>query len=343
MAFTCQHPEVKIRWQILCTGPARTGKTLSVEPLRRIFGGHCKTVEVISDEKYDDSFVESKVIIFEEVKGDRKNYNNLKSKFANNNVETLNPKSKPKVTQQNTYSIYMFSNHDDALSIDREGDKLLVVKGPALRLEKEFYTEIGSSFEKGQLTNFVYDYLLTRDISKFQYGSLPVRTQAAKDMALEADPDKDAIEYLLEQAENQYGIFQSVALNELSDEGKALYEMPIVTRDIVRQDLREKGFWNKYLEVTQILDAVGYVLLPRGQLKNFGKTPSIYVPKGSKVVEMSTGERYRWIVNLFLLNHNEQLLNKEMKRYVKLTSLTRVNILEALDAAQTDSSLEMLS
>jgi hypothetical protein len=188
MAYTVQKPEEKIRWQILVHGKPRTGKTLSIQPLKHIFGNACKTVDAVVDEKFDDVYVGSKVVVFEEIWGDRRNYNHLKSKLANDSVDTLNPKSKAKILQMNRYAMYMFSNHEDALSIDKDGDKLLVIKGPDCALEPDFYTQYGSQIGQGDLVNRIYAFLLQRDVSSFSHGRLPVRTQAAIDMAHAAAP-----------------------------------------------------------------------------------------------------------------------------------------------------------
>jgi hypothetical protein len=341
MAFTVQRPEEKIRWQILAHGTPRTGKTLTVLPIQRIFNGHCKTIKVSQDEKYDDEYIGAKVVVFEEVFGDRRNYNALKSKLANSDLETLNLKSKAKVIQQNSYSIYMFSNHDNALAIDTDGDKLLVIKTAEEPLENEFYVEYGRAFaQKGKLANYVYDFLLDRDVSNFRFNSLPIRTDAAIAMSLAGD--KEVIDYLREQSENGYGVFEPLQMHDLDDEVRGLYELPIITRDVIRQELRDEGLWNSYIEVKSILERIGYVLLPQGQLKNFGKTPSIYVPKDAKVLEMSTGDRYKWTVELFLLHHNDQLLNQGMKKYVKDLGLTRSELVASFGGRTQNTKGEML-
>jgi len=318
MAYTCQFPERKIRWQVLCYGAPRTGKTLSVEPLRRIFSTHAKTIEVIADEKYDDAYVEAKVVVFEEVWGDRRNYNNLKSKLANSNIETLNPKSKPKVTQLNTMSIYMFSNHDNALQIDVDGDKLLVIQGPNKPLNEGFYTEFGNALFSGDMAERVYYFLLNRDLTNFSANKLPVRTAAA--IAMANAGEKDIVELLTDMRESDQELFDYADVGVAGEEYK-VFDTPVMTREQVRQFLLREKLWSKSLQLQQTLEHVGLRKLTQGQVKNYGMSTQVYLDAASPVHDYSTGDRFRWLCRWAVFNNRRDLISKPMHKFINDTGI----------------------
>lgn len=313
MAYTVQKPENKITWQVLVYGKPRTGKTLSVEPIRHIFGSACKTVNVVIDEKYDDAYVGSKVVIFEEIWGDRRNYNHLKSKLANSNIETLNPKSKSKIAQMNRYAMYMFSNHEDALSIDRDGDKLLVIEGPDKALDAAFYTQYATQIETGDLANRVYAYLLARDVSAFSHGRLPVRTAAAMAMVDAAAPEAEAaIQDAIESSEEPFEghEFEGIML-KLDCKS---FTTIAVTRDQVREFLGKKRLWSNATSVKSILAEQGFELV-RGVKKDYGSTPSLYVQDRYMISALRPTDLFEWMLKFYVLT--DRKLTKSMKDYLR--------------------------
>jgi len=192
MAYTVQHPERKINWQVLVCGEQRTGKTMIFTPLMKVFGLSSNVVSNKNlEDGWDDLFFKKKVLLMEEVwQPDARKFNALKSKLANNELETLNIKGGRMVLQQNLYAIYMCTNHADALHFDENDDKILVVQAPSERLSEEFYARLGGKmdFDKDFIAG-VYDYLLKRDVSDFKQGVMPERTQAMKDMVKASQPE----------------------------------------------------------------------------------------------------------------------------------------------------------
>lgn len=313
MAYTVQKPENKITWQVLVYGKPRTGKTLSVEPIRHIFGSACKTVNVVIDEKYDDAYVGSKVVIFEEIWGDRRNYNHLKSKLANSNIETLNPKSKSKVAQMNRYAMYMFSNHEDALSIDRDGDKLLVIEGPDRALDASFYTQYATEIDNGDLANRVYAFLLARDVSSFSHGRLPVRTAAAMAMVDAAAPEAEsAIQDAIESSEEPFEGHEFEGL-VLKPECRS-YTTIAVTRDQVREFLGRKRLWSNATSVKSILAEQGFELIA-GVKKGYSRAPSIYVQDRYELSALGPAALFDWTIKFYILT--DRKLTKSMKDYMR--------------------------
>ena len=204
-AFSIQRPLEKIRWQILVQGKPRNGKSMSVRPLLKIWGS--AGVSLSPDEVlagWADGLVGRKFVCMEEVymPENKSFFNNLKTKLANDYVERLNVKSHGLVVQQNLYSMVLFTNHLDALHFDEDDDKLLVIESNNERWPKERYAALAQDIDKGDLANKIYYFLLHRDITSFEYGSLPIRTDAAIRMAQESLPDyQKAISEMIENKE----------------------------------------------------------------------------------------------------------------------------------------------
>ena len=200
MAFSVQHPEVKIRWQFLTWGMERTGKSMSVRPLIKIMGDSASEISNDQFENgYDDIYAGMKVLSFEEVmQNDTRQFNRLKSKLANDGLEKLNIKSRGMITQQNLYSMYLFSNHEDALQFSSTDGKLLVVQSPSKFIKeegsKEWYTTLGKLIDSdADFLAGCYWLLLNRDVNNFQYSVLPEKTDAMIKMVKASRPEYEQV------------------------------------------------------------------------------------------------------------------------------------------------------
>jgi hypothetical protein len=188
MAFTLQHPEIKIRWGTLNFGAARTGKSLSVLPLKEIFGGAGTSItpEQMA-QGWGDLFAKRKVVMVEEVyQPDNKGFfNGLQVRLGNSSIEELNMKGQGFLKQQNLYSMYLFSNHENAMHLPKDSGKLLVVRGPDTKLPAELYKLVGEQVENdGPLLSHIKHFLLERDVSAFSYAVLPTCTEALEEMSI---------------------------------------------------------------------------------------------------------------------------------------------------------------
>jgi len=207
MAFTLQHPEIKIRWQILTIGAPRTGKTMSLEPLNLIMGDSATVVSKDnSGEAWGDVFARAKVVIYEEIDHNI-NFDVLKPRLANSGLEHLNIKGQGYLVQMNLYSMYMFSNKSAALQFESDQDKLLVIQAPTEKLDElTFYKPLGQQIERSaEFLSAAYYHLLNRDVTAFQYFSLPERTEAMYAMCKATR--NQAVTALLEAMETASGPF----------------------------------------------------------------------------------------------------------------------------------------
>lgn len=257
IAFSLQRPAEKILWQILVQGKPRTGKSMTVLPLQTIWGNAYSGLKPTDlDSGWGDVWFAKKTIIVEEVHrpGDRSFFNSIKAKLANTEVEYLNIKGQGYRLQSNLYSMYLFSNHSDALSFKSDEDKLMVIDGPNTKLEPAFYKRLGEYLTSEEGASQVYHYLLNRDVSQFSYGALPkeAKTDAMRRMVVNSRPDYQR--HLVEQMEDQVGVFAG----------------PIVTLAAIKQDLNQAGY-SKFGDrgIAEALTEGGYSKY-KGQKKGVG-------------------------------------------------------------------------
>ena len=252
MAYTYLFPDKKIRWQILCYGLARTGKSMSCEPLKRILGASAQSVENSGlSTGWGDYFIEKKMIIFEEIwGGDRMAFNDFKVKCANDDFEMLNPKGRPIHGQYNRYSIYMFTNKLDALKFDRTEDKLLVIRGPEDYLPKEFYTQFRAMCEGDAFIQAMAHRFQHCDLSDFNPHRLPERTDALFDMLEEASPD--FVVDFWRRVERDAGFVSAAGTIDIMD---------------ALRDLKQDGWRPNRRAIAESLSDAGYVYC-LGQLRD---------------------------------------------------------------------------
>ena len=265
MAFTVTHPARKIAWQVLIYGVPRTGKTMMFEPMTNGLGSMASLVQGDALKAgWGNLFARRKVLLVEEVYGfGRGMFNMLKAKFTNSGIEELNIKGEKMLYQQNLYSMYMLTNHADAFEMSANEDKLLAIKAPGAKIfgesreSKAFYNELGALKEDPSYQAHVLHYLLSRDLSAFEHGALPVRTAALLDMVHAA---KAGFEH---------------ALYEMDDEQRWPFHRVCVTLSDVLEQLRNDGYRQAHRKgVVAALQEMGYQDV-RAQKKVDGKNKGL--------------------------------------------------------------------
>jgi len=232
-------------------GKPRNGKSLTIRPLIKTWGS--AGVSLSPDEVeagWADGLVGRKFVCMEEVymPENKGFFNNLKTKLANDYVERLNVKRQGQVVQQNLYSMVLFTNHLDALNFDEDDDKLLVIESNNERWAKERYKALGHEIDKGDMANKIYHFLLNRDVNKFEYGSLPVRTDAAVRMAEASLPDYQR------------------AVCEMIEEQVSPFNKKLFTIQALRDELKHRNYKHGDKGLVEILTKKGFSKY-RGQKK----------------------------------------------------------------------------
>ena len=185
MAYSMQHPEIKINWQILLFGEQGTGKDTLLLPLAQYFRNMYRDIKAGDDNanQWGDMYFKKKVLVFQEVyrPRDKKFSNELKTLAANTagGQDVLNIKGKGQVSQPNLYSMYMFSNHQDPLHLEHGDRRVFPVGDHDLQAPSAAYFDTLYAWlnDKGGLTSVVH-WLLHRDLSQFNPNRMPFHTEA---------------------------------------------------------------------------------------------------------------------------------------------------------------------
>ena len=276
MAFTLQRPAEKIRWQVLIVGTPRTGKSMLFEPLVQMLGSSARyiTNEVVKS-GWGDIYVGKKALVFEEMYGiDRRQFNDMKTKFANSDIETLNLKGRPTTMQPNLYSMYMLTNHDNAFQMEENEDKLFALRAPSEPLPARFYTELGALYASPGFFEACMHYLLSRDVSDFSYGRLPRRTETLIEMC--AAGRADYAHYLEDQIENEEYPFHSGVSSWKS----------------IRTALRQEGYACGDKGVHDTLEKLGWIRVRGERLVGGVRKQVRFWARADLAENLTIGERY---------------------------------------------------
>jgi hypothetical protein len=271
-----------------------------VRPLLELSGenGIAITPEMINT-GWGDHFAKKKVVMVEEVyQPDNKSFfNGLQVRLGNTGIEKLNMKGQAMVNQQNLYSMYLFSNHENAMHLPRDNDKLLVVRGPDSKLSPEIYAQVGSQVEgAGPLLAHIKHFLLTRDVSAFSHAVLPVRTEALNEMSLEGmgEAARKAYDWATERREVRSKDGHTTLVDFRP--GRAC-----VRAEELRQALIAWHYAPKGRQPADGLEAAGWVQI-RGTKKVGGQVivmpRGVWVPPESAVVTMQRRQQYDWFAHI---------------------------------------------
>ena len=189
MAYTMQHPDQKIDWQILLFGEQGTGKDTLLLPLADYFRTMYRDIKAGDDNanQWGDTFFRKKVLVYQEVfrPRDKKFSNELKTLASSTagGRDELNLKGKGQVSQPNLYSMYMFSNHRDPLHIEEGDRRIFPVGDHDIKQPQEAYFDYLYDWldDKGGRLGVVY-WLLHRDISQFKPKRMPFHTRAREEI-----------------------------------------------------------------------------------------------------------------------------------------------------------------
>jgi len=262
MAFDVQFPHLKCNWHIVNFGIQGAGKDLALYPLSRIFGSAFSSVgnqEIKSD--YDDGFVKTKIVEVNEVRG--LSYHSLekvKQKCTNEGSKwmQLNPKKESKITVPNLWSLYFNTNHSDALHITPNERRFYILRC------RTAMTDVFTAKEIDEIANWIkYDdyspnyvmhYLLNVDLSDFDPGIVPERTEAFYDMVEIVQDDLDD------------------TLNEWSDLDLHCFDFKFIRPEMIAEELRSKGVKVKNREIKVWMERNGWKRFPQ-QIQKKGQKP----------------------------------------------------------------------
>ena len=200
LAYNVQFSGQKIHWALLIQGKQGTGKSAIGLMMSKILGEH----NVVSPdnekihEKYTEWQINKLLVVIEEL-------------MAKNRVQLIN-KLKPMITQgvtdvremytpsyeiENCYNFLIFTNHRDAIFLEKDDRRYCIIFSDAEPKDKAYYNQLFDFIEKK--AGFFLYYLQKRDLSGFNpKGHAPMT--AAKQFLLEDSlhPIEKAINALTE-------------------------------------------------------------------------------------------------------------------------------------------------
>ena len=286
LAFDVQYPHKKAQWGVIIHGVQGAGKDSLMMPIGRIFGSAMNTVGMKElKSAYDDAFVQSKIVVMSEMnmlKSDA--LEDIKRKMVDEStgMMILNPKSKGQVKHRNLWSMYGITNHDDAISMSPNERRFYVVTARTA-MKTDQIAEY-QDWLNNEGAEFLFQHLLSVDLSSFTPGELPSRTASFYEMVDNAKGDLETI--LTDLCDNSSPPF---------DRNDSLVSSTAVEEALIQYNQRYHGIsrikkWLRSNGYETIGDAVKLV---GGKTKRKKRTH--YALAESKLHRMTGTEKYELI------------------------------------------------
>lgn len=249
VAHNIQKPGVKISWTPLIQGPQGIGKTSLGNILGAIMGRH--NVSVISTTDVNSQFTgwaaNSCIGIFEELRMTGHNRAEVPEKLKTHLTDpwvSITKKGVDPVQVPNPTNYIAFTNHKDAVRIDKDDRRWWIVFSP-LDGRDDLPTDFGESIDYMRAhAAGLHRYLLDFDISDFQAFGIAPRT-AHRQYVLEVEEERQigASELLAVIEEDSHpGICEHFIHTQQAVEYLALEHSIEVTRNRVAYTINHLGF-----------------------------------------------------------------------------------------------------
>lgn len=193
IAHIVQKRGVKVRWAPLIIGNQGVGKDLFLRPLLNYLKHNATMVEpqMLTNRFVD--FYEKEFVVVEEMVRFEKNeaYERLKVALSGNGSGTLKVERKYKDSYEvpNIVNFLFFSNHSDAINLDRDDRRFFVIHSYANPRSGDYYTALADNFYEAEGGwKKVIAWLKQRDISAFNPNHRPKMTDDKLNMIEESQP-----------------------------------------------------------------------------------------------------------------------------------------------------------
>ena len=183
LAYPLKHPGAKMATALVVHGPQGSGKSLFFEAYSQIFGEYAKTIgQAQLESRYNDWASRALLLVCEEIVASNEltHYKNALKSYVTAETVQVETKFQPVRTEKNHANFVFLSNDNRPLALERDDRRHLVVYCPP-KLEKDFYTRVHESLDKGAVEAF-YKFLLSRDTGDFHTHSLPPMTNAKREL-----------------------------------------------------------------------------------------------------------------------------------------------------------------
>ena len=221
LAWVVQHPSEKPNWGVLIGGAHGIGKSTMLDPIRAALGP--RNVREIGPADlasgYTDWLAETKVFVVEEMHSfERKETMQRLKSFLAAPPYTLrvNPKFGKQFEIPNLMAGVFFTNHRDALGLERGDRRVYVLWCDAVPRDQAYYDAFTSWSRSGGAAA-VARWLLARDVSNFSAKGRAPETEAKEDM-------RRATRSLLDET-----------IEDAIENGEGPFQAHIVALDVVRR------------------------------------------------------------------------------------------------------------
>ena len=218
LAFNVQNPGKKILWALMLQGLQGTGKSYIGWIMKMILGAH--NVSTPTNEAVHEVYTawqkKAQLIIIEEVmaRGRLELMNKLKPMITESTT-TVREMHKPAYEQANVFNILMFTNHEDAILIDKTDRRYCIIFSPAAVKEGGYYEKLWNWSREN--IGFIWQFMLDRDLSKFKHLGHAPMTHGKKEVIAMSSPP--LLAWVMDCIENELWPFSSdlVSTSHLMD------------------------------------------------------------------------------------------------------------------------------
>jgi hypothetical protein len=266
LAYLVQRPSVKPGHAILMGSQYEgIGKDLWLLPIRACFGK--QNVSEIGADSLSSSFNEwlahKHLIIIQEIwTGARRELSNqLKPLLSSPPDEIMvNEKNVSRYPIPNICATIMLTNHKDAVSMAAEDRRYFVMWSEAQPRQSDYYQDFAHWVIDPENQSHVYDYLLKRDVSKFNIKAPPPKTTAKIDM----------VDATMTKSENLVivvrDILSDMDMKEAVSETAVYEQLREIAPDIAREVIKVPRSSPRY-PIRKALKLLGYTTMQNKAVK----------------------------------------------------------------------------
>lgn len=257
LAFNIQFPGKKIKWAALLKGGQGVGKSYFGEVMVKILGKN--NVNKPSNETVHEPYTTwqkscSLVIIEEMMSRGRQDLMNKLKPIITETTTTIREMRCDAYDQPNRFNLLMFTNHDDAIVLEKDDRRYYCIKSDAKAKKTDYYKSLWDWTDKN--VSQIYHWFLQRDLSKFEPNAHAPMTTAKAEII--GDSKSDLEMWIAEAIEDSIWPFNA---------GEIIGTMHLIDA------LKKKHFAKKVTvsSVGRILSALGHTTTLKVKLSNGNK------------------------------------------------------------------------
>lgn len=256
LAFPIQNPGTKLNTAVIVWGSQGTGKTFLGRIIKTLYGEHGRWITQGSmTSGFNPWAAQAQFVLADEVifHGDRRESNMLKNVITKTEI-TINEKFQPAYTVDDYANYYFTSNYSDAITIDKDDRRFLVVEAGEKRPQK-FYDGVQSWLNRpGSYEAILYYLMHNVRTDYFRPAGAAPQTASREDMIHEGMSSLDqVIDEALSNPDEFFRVGGEVIDRDLFTAQEVMALLPrslsSATINAVGRSLRRAGALKKLINV----------------------------------------------------------------------------------------------